>query len=486
MRRRPPAAYDSCSLGPSFSFHRSVPTRRGHTGCSGARCAPTRVIIEWRASRHRCRAGSCGLPGFGWRAPLPFCWSPMCCARFCPENGGWAAFRAAPVAARCIWRGRLPIRPCPECRSSRPDRCRRRRPALPFQADTRCSRCGRRNRRPEWSDCAAAGLRTVVPRSAVVEVDPRTAARHCGRPPVPRRGGPRGRSQQSPLAAVRTSFDAPSRRVANIPARCRVANRAGARHDSCAARQHRFNRRAMPIAEADRKRIVQAIRSYIARERISRGEFAERTKLGKSTVDKLVVGLFSEKTILQIESQLKISLVGGGGPGETAAEELGRYTKEETQNYVGDYVFARPSFHEDGLIYAFHMEVLWDREASALLVREAARGKQTPLQFGKIYIPRASMHLFILSNEHGWLKKVILSQLDVYKRMKGIMLTMGHAFGNLYTPVAMPVIMNRYDKIDSQMVGKIERASRVYQEYNRDLLAVEEEQFAKWIRIKPA
>ena len=61
----------------------------------------------------------------------------------------------------------------------------------------------------------------------------------------------------------------------------------------------------MPIAEADRKRIVQAIRSYIARERISRGEFAERTKLGKSTVDKLVVGLFSEKTILQIESQLR-------------------------------------------------------------------------------------------------------------------------------------------------------------------------------------
>ena len=242
----------------------------------------------------------------------------------------------------------------------------------------------------------------------------------------------------------------------------------------------------MPIAEADRKRIVQAIRSYIARERISRGEFAERTKLGKSTVDKLVVGLFSEKTILQIESQLKISLVSAGGPTEVAAEELGKYTKEETQNYVGDYVFARPSFHEDGLIHAFHMEVVWDRDASALLVRESARGKQTPLQFGKIYIPRASMHIFILSNEHGWLKKVILSQLDVYKRMKGIMLTMGHAFANLYTPVAMPVIMNRYDKIESHMVGTLDRVSRMYEEYNRDLLAVEQDQFAKWIRIKPS
>jgi len=28
----------------------------------------------------------------------------------------------------------------------------------------------------------------------------------------------------------------------------------------------------------------------------------------------------------------------------------------------------------------------------------------TPPQFGKVYIPRASMHVFILSNEEGWLK----------------------------------------------------------------------------------
>jgi hypothetical protein len=65
----------------------------------------------------------------------------------------------------------------------------------------------------------------------------------------------------------------------------------------------------MPIDDADRKRIVQAIRTYIARERISREEFARRTRLGKSTVDKLVVGIFSEKTILQIEAQAKISLL---------------------------------------------------------------------------------------------------------------------------------------------------------------------------------
>jgi hypothetical protein len=240
----------------------------------------------------------------------------------------------------------------------------------------------------------------------------------------------------------------------------------------------------MTIDDADRKRIVQVIRTYIARERISRDEFARRTRLGKSTVDKLVVGIFSEKTILQIEAQTKIDLLGGGPAIEAAGEEFGKYNKEDTKNYVGEYVFARPSFHEDGLIHAFHMEIVWDRDASVLLVKELGTGKKVPLQFGKIYIPRASMHLFILSNEQGWLKKVIFSQIDVYKRMKGIMLTMGHAFANVYTPVAMPVIMNKYDKIDADMVGKIDPRSRIYEEYNQDLLAVEQNQFARWIRLK--
>jgi hypothetical protein len=244
----------------------------------------------------------------------------------------------------------------------------------------------------------------------------------------------------------------------------------------------------MPIDDADRDRIVQAIRAYIARERISRDEFAQRAKLGKSTVDKLVTGLFSEKTILQIESLLNIPLMDAPAAalGETAGSELGGYARAETLNYVGEYVFARPSFQDANLIHAFPMEVAWDAAAGALVVREAARDKKLPPQFGTVYIPRASMHIFILSNESGWLKKVILSQLDVYKRMKGIMLTMGHAFGNLYTPVAMPVIMNKYDAIKSDMVGRIDPSSRMYAEYSQDLQAVEKSQYARWVRMSEA
>ena len=57
-----------------------------------------------------------------------------------------------------------------------------------------------------------------------------------------------------------------------------------------------------------RKRVTAAIRDYIARERISREQFAFRTKLGKSTVDKLLTGLFSERTLAIVESHTGLPL----------------------------------------------------------------------------------------------------------------------------------------------------------------------------------
>lgn len=52
---------------------------------------------------------------------------------------------------------------------------------------------------------------------------------------------------------------------------------------------------------------------------MSREEFAFRTKLGKSTVDKLLVGLFSDKTLAIVEGQTGLSLRGACRDGAEAA-----------------------------------------------------------------------------------------------------------------------------------------------------------------------
>jgi adenylate cyclase len=58
----------------------------------------------------------------------------------------------------------------------------------------------------------------------------------------------------------------------------------------------------------DRQRIAATIKDYLARERISREQFAFKTKLGKSTIDKLLIGLFSDRTLSIVESHTNLTL----------------------------------------------------------------------------------------------------------------------------------------------------------------------------------
>src|SRR6202035_3023586 len=61
------------------------------------------------------------------------------------------------------------------------------------------------------------------------------------------------------------------------------------------------------------------IRDYLARERVSREQFAFKTKLGKSTVDKLLIGLFSDKTLSIVEGHTGLSLRTSPTPEQPAA-----------------------------------------------------------------------------------------------------------------------------------------------------------------------
>src|SRR5918994_1532123 len=57
-----------------------------------------------------------------------------------------------------------------------------------------------------------------------------------------------------------------------------------------------------------RKRVAAALKDHLARERISREQFAFKTKLGRSTVDKLLTGLFSDRTLAIVEGNTKVPL----------------------------------------------------------------------------------------------------------------------------------------------------------------------------------
>jgi hypothetical protein len=172
----------------------------------------------------------------------------------------------------------------------------------------------------------------------------------------------------------------------------------------------------------------------------------------------------------------------GGTSSARAPPEYGGYTREEASYFLGDYVFARPSFKEEGIIQAFHLEIMWGSGDTILVLQEPPRNDEIPPQVGRIHIPRGSNYIFVASNENGCLQTIVLSRLNVLRRMKGIMLTMGHAFANLYSPVAVPVIMNKHNMVEARMVGRIAPRSALHRAYQTELLAVEAEGFGKWVR----
>jgi hypothetical protein len=132
------------------------------------------------------------------------------------------------------------------------------------------------------------------------------------------------------------------------------------------------------------------------------------------------------------------------------------------------------------------MEIVWGPKDNVLFAGARARDDKSPRRSARFTYPRGSTHMFVASNENGWVQTIILSQLNVLKRMQGVMLTMGHAFANIYSPVAVPVILSKHSKVETRMVGRMAPGDRSTRLIKRNS-AVEAEGFASGAgRLKPA
>lgn len=83
----------------------------------------------------------------------------------------------------------------------------------------------------------------------------------------------------------------------------------------------------------DRKRIASALKDHLARERLSREQFAFKTRLGKSTVDKLLTGLFSDRTLAIVERHTGLAL---------RAQKAPPAPPERTRTSIAVLPFANP------------------------------------------------------------------------------------------------------------------------------------------------
>ena len=84
----------------------------------------------------------------------------------------------------------------------------------------------------------------------------------------------------------------------------------------------------------------------------------------------------------------------------------------------------RPSFGENGAIYAYRTEILWDEATSRLVFREAERLDAEFSQYGEVAVPNQSGHIYLVTNRHGQYRLITLARPAISGEMYGIITTL--------------------------------------------------------------
>ena len=231
--------------------------------------------------------------------------------------------------------------------------------------------------------------------------------------------------------------------------------------------------------DQEKRNTARAIREHMTRARLSREAFAFKTKLGKSTVDKLLIGLFSSRTLSIVEETLQVRFRHFDVVEAKADEGLGGYSRSDVSIYEGPYLFVRPSFKEEKVILAFQMSIVWDEATAGLSLRQA--GESDHPQSGAISIPKVSFHLFIYSSDLSCTRHLILSRLDAELKMRGLMLTLANTFANSYVPVSVPVVLMKLPNEDQSAYGRLDSNHAMYSRYKQELALAEERGFVQQI-----
>ena len=243
------------------------------------------------------------------------------------------------------------------------------------------------------------------------------------------------------------------------------------------------------LSDAQSRQIAAVIREELARRRISRQHLADQAKLSVSTLEKALGGRrpFTLATTVRLEQALGVSLRKGADEiapaqnGEVAPDALGAYSRRAVSWMEGTYVTVRPSFSENGSIYAYRTEIAWDAAASCLTFREAERVDAVYAQRGEVAVPNQSGHIYFVTNQDGQHRLITVSRPTITGEMRGIIATLLAGRGALLTPVAAPIAYLPIGNVATPRFGRIVAGDASYDAYRAELRRIMDEPFALFI-----
>ncbi|MEE9434436.1 MAG: helix-turn-helix transcriptional regulator [Sphingorhabdus sp.] len=224
------------------------------------------------------------------------------------------------------------------------------------------------------------------------------------------------------------------------------------------------------MSEIDAEDMAQRVREEIARRRLSRQQLADMAKISLSTLEKALAGKrpFTLATIIRIEEALGTSLRArdtAPGGGELAPDYLGSYSHVGIQWVEGRYLTIRPSFNNPAEIFTYVIDIRWNAAASYLEFAETKRLDTNFQQSGRVSMPNLSGHIYLVTNDNGQYRIMVLGRPTIDGTMLGILTTLQVGHGTQLVPVSCPVALVKYETLESPVIGAITTSSPAHAEY---------------------
>ena len=238
------------------------------------------------------------------------------------------------------------------------------------------------------------------------------------------------------------------------------------------------------LDEAHGKEIARKVREELARRRISRQALADMARISISTLEKALSGRrsFTLATVIRLEEALGASLrkpAATAAPSDSAPDELGAYARGAVRWLDGRYLTLRPWFSAAPAIHAYQTEIAWEPGLSRLVFSESQRSDSFA-QHGSVSLPHLSGHIYLITNESGQFRLVILGRPTISGSLYGLLTTLLVGQGSQLVPATCPIALLKIRDGNEPMFGKIEPEHGAYAAYRAELDAVTERDFARF------
>lgn len=243
------------------------------------------------------------------------------------------------------------------------------------------------------------------------------------------------------------------------------------------------------LPEPQSRQIAAMVREELARRRISRQALADKAKLSLSTLEKALSGRrpFTLATTVRLEEALGLPLRNHDGRTSAidaacvaglASGDLGSYARPAVSWIEGGYLTLRPSFGAPDSIFAYRTEIAWDDACSNLIFRESDRVDTDYTQVGLVSMPTQSGHIYLVTNQQGQYRLIIVTRPTIAGEMFGILTTLRAGRGSQLTPVAAPIVMVPVPRFPDAQYGRIAEGHPCFARYRAYLRRTLDDNFA--------